>query len=271
MEIFMADAVNDFVELRTLFNRWEKPDVRIVSTDQQFSVESSSMHRHDGFELRLFFSEQDNSVPEYLEIINPKTVHKTLVESEWSRTSSLLLQPLIYRNKSRDNLGISSPFAASVEECCNRLVMLHGKEFDQCCTELRLLLALFYLKAELFPKPVNSVVRTGQMIHYLLANYYRPELSIEQLAKKFNCSPNYIQRVFKSAVRETPKQCLLRIRMEAAARFLSEGNYLVKEVAALCGFADAHYFANVFRQYYHCSPTVVQQRAIVERSKEQFG
>ena len=54
--------------------------------------------------------------------------------------------------------------------------------------------------------------------------------------------------------RQTPKAYLTQVRMEAAARFLRERRYPVKQVAVMCGFKDVAYFSNTFHAYYGCAP-----------------
>jgi AraC-like DNA-binding protein len=43
--------------------------------------------------------------------------------------------------------------------------------------------------------------------------------------------------------------------MEEAALLLKTTQKKVKEIAALCGYADYFYFCRVFREVYACTPT----------------
>ena len=127
-------------------------------------------------------------------------------------------------------------------------------------------MALLYLRSDAVCE-ARDYGRASAMVHYLQDNYYRHDLSIAAAARENGYSPNYIQQVFRAETGLTPVAYLLKIRMEAAARFLGEKRYLVKEIAMLCGISNAHLFAGIFRKYYHCTPTEFMASARADDSK----
>ncbi|MBE6357518.1 MAG: helix-turn-helix transcriptional regulator [Lentisphaerae bacterium] len=120
---------------------------------------------------------------------------------------------------------------------------------------MRLLLALMLLKSEDVSGNLRGRADAASLIRYLEQHYYRQDLTIAYLAEMAGYSPNYLQKIFAAAAGCRPKEYLQKYRLEMAAKFLRENRYPVKEVAAMCGFSDAHYFANAFRKYYGCTPS----------------
>lgn len=84
---------------------------------------------------------------------------------------------------------------------------------------------------------------------------------IETELKKLPLNYDYVRKLFKKEVGETPHAYLLRLRMELAAQFLTSGitnrysKYTVSQIAEACGFAEPLYFSRVFKKYYGVSPS----------------
>ena len=222
-----------------------------VTREAAFS-KGTSIHRHEGFELR-FAVDPDCTQIVRSELIYPGTAHFSLSKEEIARSISLSLDPLFFRFRQENGFFISSPYSGKLGE-----LFAAPDSVGECETvlfqkELQLLLALLFLKAV----PDKSPEHTGAMdmlIHTMGLSYYDPDLSIGKLARSFGYSPNYIQRRFLKTEGITPKAYLQQIRMKAAVRFLREKKYPLKEIAALCGFRDVHYFSNAFKRFYGCAP-----------------
>ncbi len=81
------------------------------------------------------------------------------------------------------------------------------------------------------------------------------ELTLTELAARANISPFHFQKVFKSIVGETPKQYIVRLRLEAAAHHIVlKPDTTILEVALICGFNSLEAFSRAFKQYYDLSP-----------------
>ena len=84
---------------------------------------------------------------------------------------------------------------------------------------------------------------------------------LEDLAAKLRVSPFHLSRIFSREFGVSIIEMLTAIRVEHAQELLREGRISVKEVAGRNGFADANYFAKVFRRRVGISPTAFQARA----------
>ena len=92
----------------------------------------------------------------------------------------------------------------------------------------------------------NYDVMSGVM-RVISDNFSRPDLDLEKVAKALSISSAHLSRVLNKSVGVSFRQLLRDTRIEEAKRLLSSNRYSVKEVAALVGFADSHYFSRTFK------------------------
>ena len=77
---------------------------------------------------------------------------------------------------------------------------------------------------------------------------FTADLSLDELAKRFNISKYYLTREFKRAYGETIFQHIIALRINYAKRLLRFTDKSVEEISALCGFNDQSYFARQFKK-----------------------
>jgi AraC family transcriptional regulator len=77
------------------------------------------------------------------------------------------------------------------------------------------------------------------------------DLSLTRLAEVSNYSPFHFQKIFKQVKGETPKQYVIRLRLEIAAHYLIIHNKrAVSAIADECGFSSSAVFARSFKQFF---------------------
>jgi PAS domain S-box-containing protein len=99
----------------------------------------------------------------------------------------------------------------------------------------------------------------ANVIEYLHLNYGE-NMSTEQLAGKARLSVSQFERRFRHAFGSSPRQYLMRVRVENAARILTETKQTVSEVALACGFYDHAHFSRSFRRIMNMSPSEHRSR-----------
>lgn len=85
-------------------------------------------------------------------------------------------------------------------------------------------------------------------------------MTVKRMAEILNVSPKYLSAVFRRLTGDTPRQKLIRIRLERAFRQLQTGRFTVKEVAAFTGWQNQFYFSNSFHRHYGMTPSKVPVR-----------
>jgi AraC family transcriptional regulator len=81
------------------------------------------------------------------------------------------------------------------------------------------------------------------------------DLSLGALARRAGVTPWHFQRTFKQALGETPKQHVLRLRLERAALQLRLEQDAVVDVSLACGFASHEVFGRAFHRRFGVSPS----------------
>lgn len=95
-----------------------------------------------------------------------------------------------------------------------------------------------------------SVAKT---IQYMFDHYAEP-IGVAEIAHVAGVCKTLLYRDFKADIGETPKEVLLRIRMDKARQMLSETDAPIGNVAVECGFGDRVTLYRSFRRMLGCSP-----------------
>lgn len=80
-------------------------------------------------------------------------------------------------------------------------------------------------------------------------------LSLEEMAHLIHLSPSRFLAKFKQETGFTPREYLLRRKIEIAKDMLVSDHGRICDIAATLGFASSQHFATVFRKFEHASPT----------------
>ncbi|MGP4039644.1 helix-turn-helix domain-containing protein [Gracilibacillus sp. D59] len=100
----------------------------------------------------------------------------------------------------------------------------------------------------------ETVVRKVQ--EYILYNF-RNHITIDELSKIANVSPNYVTVLFKEVIGVTPIQYLHQTRVNMAWNLLTTTQMSVKEAAEYLGYCDQSYFNRMFKKWMGMPPSQV--------------
>lgn len=114
-------------------------------------------------------------------------------------------------------------------------------------------LTIFHLmfSANAFPAAsgagsTNSTIKDA--INYIISSFHTP-ISVKYLADSLNMSMAQFGRLFKGATGMTPKDYILKLRIAHAIEEMQRyPDKKINEIAYDSGFADANYFARIFKE-----------------------
>ena len=101
---------------------------------------------------------------------------------------------------------------------------------------------------------------TARAADYIIRNYYRHNLSVEDVAAQLGITSNYLVLRFHKETGVTIRQYLIQTRLEQAKLLLQSGRCMVKDAAKLTGWNSAYYFSNCYRHYFGIPPSEAQQQ-----------
>ena len=105
----------------------------------------------------------------------------------------------------------------------------------------------------------GSADAMAEVVKYLHENSSK-EISTEQLADMAGLSVSHFERRFRLAFGSSPRQYLIRIRVEESVTLLRESDRSVTEIAQACGFYDHAHFSRTFRRVMGVSPSDYRER-----------
>lgn len=97
-------------------------------------------------------------------------------------------------------------------------------------------------------------------LSYMDSNFSNPDLDISSLCKKTFISESTLRRSFREHLNTSPKQYLLKLRLDKAIDLLASRKYTVKTISEMCGFSDEKYFSRVIKKYYGHSPSYIGKK-----------
>lgn len=100
-------------------------------------------------------------------------------------------------------------------------------------------------------------------LRYIEENFCDPTLNITAVCEKGFISASGLQRAFLQRFGCSPKQYIIKLRMNKALQLLIEDRLSVREIAPLCGFSDEKYFSRAFRERYGYPPSRLRDQVIV--------
>ena len=95
--------------------------------------------------------------------------------------------------------------------------------------------------------------RERRVLSYI-AEHLNESITLEELAKVAEISPNYLIALFRQSIGMTPHKYVVLKRVEQARSLLEHHDLTLLEIAHRCGFQDQSQFTTVFRRYAGVTP-----------------
>jgi AraC-like DNA-binding protein len=86
-------------------------------------------------------------------------------------------------------------------------------------------------------------------------NISNPELNVEMLSREVGISRVHLHRKLKELTSQSTRDLIRNIRLQQAAKLLSEKQMNITEVAFSTGFVNIGHFSNAFKDFYGVPPS----------------
>lgn len=101
-------------------------------------------------------------------------------------------------------------------------------------------------------------LRINSVIDYIAKNI-NSDVSLQALSEVANYSPFHLQKVFRQIVGQTPKQYIIKLKLEAALHLtVVQPHKSIHEIGMDCGFSSPATFSRAIKNYFGISPDKIR-------------
>ena len=94
---------------------------------------------------------------------------------------------------------------------------------------------------------------------YIIRNFNQ-DITVQQIAKEMHLNENYLIKLFKKNLNQTPNQYLMETRLLHARNLILQTEQSIQEIAFACGFNTPSYFAKRFYMRFQILPNEMQRK-----------
>lgn len=92
-------------------------------------------------------------------------------------------------------------------------------------------------------------------VEQIVCHYTEQDFTVEKLIEGSTLSPTQYRELFQKLLGMSPKQYILKLRLDYAGELLLHTTNSIAYIAAACGFKDEYYFSAAFKKKLGCSPS----------------
>lgn len=89
---------------------------------------------------------------------------------------------------------------------------------------------------------------------YIENNYYKEEISLEEVSNEIKVSPAYLSRILKQETGTSFIDYLTQVRVKMAIQLMNDPTIKIYEIAERIGYNSQHYFSTTFKRVLGVSP-----------------
>lgn len=107
------------------------------------------------------------------------------------------------------------------------------------------------------PPDSDSLIRSRLRLHQILSyiqEHYQEKLTLEEISAQIHLCKSECCRFFKSQMKVSLFQYLLRYRIEQSLPLLQDTELSITEIALQTGFSNPCYYGKIFKEEMNCTP-----------------
>ncbi|WP_160137851.1 AraC family transcriptional regulator [Chryseobacterium sp. c4a] len=106
----------------------------------------------------------------------------------------------------------------------------------------------------------KNISRIDRILYYINVNFLDTDrMKIDNMAKEFMLSPNYISNYIKKETGFSIQQHIIQYKVKTAEKLLLQSHYNISEIADKLGFNDVSHFNKIFKIYRSQSPSAFKK------------
>jgi YesN/AraC family two-component response regulator len=100
---------------------------------------------------------------------------------------------------------------------------------------------------------INAKSKMHMAVRYI-QEHYNENISVNDLAERYDMSSNYFSAIFKKEQHQSPVDYITTLRVKKAMELLECSDKSVVDIAKKVGYEEASYFYRVFKKYTGMTP-----------------
>lgn len=229
-----------------------KNDLEVKAAEQQqeaTELDYEFFHKLTRYKqlLRLYFNELNRDgvnitcrqVMQELESYGAPSPHMLgrLVQELLSLLKELTADNGLDTSTAKAGFPLSQDAVSSVEHALEFVSSCYVQELDQLIRK----------------RKYKNKLNLEEVRRYIDSHFAGP-ITLEQLAKNFFVSKEYMSKVFKQEYGQNVTDYIVERRMEKAREWLVNKQISIKAVAEMAGYEDVSYFYRVFKKHFGMAP-----------------
>lgn len=146
--------------------------------------------------------------------------------------------------------------------------MLYARHHTRVDQEILgdLIWSQFRFRLDLFRRKSKQQIppRVAAVMNYI-EKHYAEDMDVDTMAEHAGLSASHLHAYFRTFVKVTPHQYLIRQRMQAAGHALATTNTPIKAIAQEVGYANTEHFCRAFKQYFKMTAAEYRYKYMVHK------
>ena len=263
-------AIIDKKEAKDLFN-----DKRLFTVKQVTLTQYQPFHWHDFYEIEYILDGSGEYIingiaheikPQALFFSTPSDFHEITFHNPTTIIKVQFLPEMI--NSDLYSL-LDTPVVLNDEDNAFRLylahIYTHSKNFDNYSQLFinhiinALLILITTSRNQTDGKKLYTVNEHFHKVLSYINNHFTEEISLHELSKKVNLSPDYLSTLFKKHSGQKISDYITTIRLNHAYKLIKNTNMTINEICYSCGYNSYPHFIRTFKAKYGNSPNQMRK------------
>ena len=137
-------------------------------------------------------------------------------------------------------------------------------EWEEKHSSNRAKATIFKILARINENKAMTVTDSGflKCVRFIEESFDDPELDISTVCKRSSISEAGLRRKFHEYYNISPKQYLIKLRLNKAIDLLVASDMSIKKIAEECGFNDEKYFSRIIKETYNQPPSAFKGKSV---------
>ncbi len=153
----------------------------------------------------------------------------------------------------------------------NKITDLMAESDNKLETTNRMAAAFYSLFIEIVFAQAHTIESKPAIIAQKIKQYIEAnidsDISVSTIAKQFYLSETHVIRIFRDKFGITPKQYILKSKINSSKLLLLDTTLQIKEIAMTYHFADSYHFSHTFKRFTGVSPEKFRSREDERKNK----